>query len=281
MATIACNQCGKNLKIPDNAAGKAFKCPQCGNRLSAPSRTGPPAQVRDADANGETPRRKKAAETTSAGPAWLAALGALPVLIILVRGYHWMTDGGGTLWTGQSGQFILALTFLAITVGIAVARLPKASLGAKLAGVIACNVLAFGVFLAFFLNSEPLPPQAAGPVRDPKKELSRFEKPLTQNPVNQPKTDGETPRKEEKEPEIPRKDPAGPDGPFQGLRGEVTELAFSPQSDLLAAGDNDKTVMVWEFPSGKRKAILEEHRRGDGGIQGLAFSPDGKRLYST
>ena len=36
-------QCGKALKIPDNAAGKAVKCPGCGKTLKVPAGSGGPA----------------------------------------------------------------------------------------------------------------------------------------------------------------------------------------------------------------------------------------------
>jgi RNA polymerase sigma factor (sigma-70 family) len=60
----------------------------------------------------------------------------------------------------------------------------------------------------------------------------------------------------------------------------VFSLAFSPDGKLLASGGSatEKTVRVWELPTGKLKWTLEAHNDE---VVGLAFSPDGKTLAST
>jgi WD40 repeat protein len=59
----------------------------------------------------------------------------------------------------------------------------------------------------------------------------------------------------------------------------VTALVFSPDGGLVATGGGlDHTIRVWETRSGRRLALLAEHR---GSILGLAFSPDGKLLASA
>lgn len=40
---IQCTSCQKRLRLPDNAAGKKFKCPSCQHILTVPSASTPPA----------------------------------------------------------------------------------------------------------------------------------------------------------------------------------------------------------------------------------------------
>jgi WD40 repeat protein len=64
----------------------------------------------------------------------------------------------------------------------------------------------------------------------------------------------------------------------------VRSLAFSPDSRLLAAGDFDNRIHLWDANSGREMRLLEGHRRvpisGRNGVFCLAFSPDGARLAS-
>jgi WD40 repeat protein len=64
----------------------------------------------------------------------------------------------------------------------------------------------------------------------------------------------------------------------------VRSLAFSPDGRLLAAGDFDNRIHLWDANSGREMHLLEGHRRvlisGRNGVFCLAFSPDGARLAS-
>jgi WD40 repeat protein len=62
-----------------------------------------------------------------------------------------------------------------------------------------------------------------------------------------------------------------------GPRSQVTNVAFSPDGRLLAAGGWDHIVFVWDTVAGKQVARLEGHK---GNVESLAFSPDGRRLAS-
>ena len=61
-------------------------------------------------------------------------------------------------------------------------------------------------------------------------------------------------------------------------QGEVTALAFSPDSKMLASGGKDNLVRLWETATGKEIRQFQGHRDS---IISLAFSPDGKLLAST
>src|SRR5262249_14001499 len=54
-------------------------------------------------------------------------------------------------------------------------------------------------------------------------------------------------------------------------------LAFSPDSRLLAAADDQQHIDIWDVLHGTRLGTLEGHR---GGVCAVSFSPDGKRLLS-
>lgn len=64
----------------------------------------------------------------------------------------------------------------------------------------------------------------------------------------------------------------------------VRSLAFSPNGRLLAAGDFDNRIHLWDANTGRELHLLEGHRRvpvsGKNGVFCLAFSPDGIRLAS-
>ena len=59
--------------------------------------------------------------------------------------------------------------------------------------------------------------------------------------------------------------------------GEVFAVAFSPDSRLLALGDNSKAVVLWEIATKKVRARLKGH---EAFVTATAFSPDGKILFS-
>jgi hypothetical protein len=64
---------------------------------------------------------------------------------------------------------------------------------------------------------------------------------------------------------------------FKGHTGEVSSVAFSPDSKRIASGSGDITVKVWDAQTGQELLALEGHAFG---VRSVAFSPDGKRLAS-
>jgi WD40 repeat protein len=77
----------------------------------------------------------------------------------------------------------------------------------------------------------------------------------------------------------------GARGPLRSFGAEaVCSLAFSPDGHVLAAGDFDNRIHLWDANSGRELRLLEGHRRvpvsGRNGVFCLAFSPDGARLAS-
>jgi WD40 repeat protein len=65
---------------------------------------------------------------------------------------------------------------------------------------------------------------------------------------------------------------------LQDAKSNILCLAFSPDGKLLAAGEVDKHVRVWDSGTGKQLALLDGHTRQ---IAALGFSPDGSTLYSA
>jgi len=59
-----------------------------------------------------------------------------------------------------------------------------------------------------------------------------------------------------------------------GIQG----VAFSPDSQLVAAAGSDSTVKLWQLPGGQLLRALRGH---EGPVYAVAFSPDGKRLASA
>jgi WD40 repeat protein len=64
---------------------------------------------------------------------------------------------------------------------------------------------------------------------------------------------------------------------FSNFSGVGTSLAFSPDSNLLAAGSYDGSIHVYQVPSGEEVAVLHGHI---GAIYDLIFTNDGTTLLS-
>jgi WD40 repeat protein len=71
-------------------------------------------------------------------------------------------------------------------------------------------------------------------------------------------------------------------GPLVGHDSRVTSARFNPDGVVLATGDADGKVVLWDVKTGtliKRIRVLtEEGDNGDHTVTGLAFSPDGTQL---
>ena len=59
--------------------------------------------------------------------------------------------------------------------------------------------------------------------------------------------------------------------------GPVESVACSPDGKLLASGSSDKSIKLWEMPTGKLLKTLTGHKAG---VYSVSFSPDGKLLAS-
>src|SRR5207245_1231730 len=60
---------------------------------------------------------------------------------------------------------------------------------------------------------------------------------------------------------------------LKGHQGRVMCLAFSSDGRTLATGGEDRTVRLWDLPSGKPRAILKEHTDK---VVAVVFSPDSR-----
>ena len=64
---------------------------------------------------------------------------------------------------------------------------------------------------------------------------------------------------------------------MNGHAKRVTSLSVSPDNKLLASGDDDSMVKLWNISTGMEIGRLQGHSSY---IQSVAFSPDGKTLVS-
>jgi uncharacterized protein with WD repeat len=62
---------------------------------------------------------------------------------------------------------------------------------------------------------------------------------------------------------------------FKGHSGWISSLAFSPDGQRLASSSWDRSVKVWEVPSGEQSSTITRKMME---VQTLAFSPDGRLL---
>lgn len=58
---------------------------------------------------------------------------------------------------------------------------------------------------------------------------------------------------------------------------DIKEIAFSPDSQLIASASDDKTVKIWEVNSGQQVQQLADHEYQ---VEGVKFSPDGQFVVS-
>ena len=64
---------------------------------------------------------------------------------------------------------------------------------------------------------------------------------------------------------------------FTKIFGNVRSVIFSPDGKLLATGDTDSVVRLWEASSGKEILTCKGHTNV---VESVAFSPDGEILAS-
>ncbi len=65
---------------------------------------------------------------------------------------------------------------------------------------------------------------------------------------------------------------------FEGHKGAVMSVAFTPDGRHALSGAYDKTVRIWEVATGKEVRRFEGHKDG---VATLAVSADGKRVLSA
>lgn len=72
-------------------------------------------------------------------------------------------------------------------------------------------------------------------------------------------------------------EPPPPERVFGGHEGPAYSVAVTPDGKLLASGDANGRIRIWELETGREVTSFMAH---DGEVRALAFSPDGSRLAS-
>lgn len=67
---------------------------------------------------------------------------------------------------------------------------------------------------------------------------------------------------------------------LSGHKDSVSCCAFSPDGKLLATCSADRSVMLWDVPSFKRKHRLENEHSHTDAVTAISFSPNSTLLIS-
>ncbi len=65
---------------------------------------------------------------------------------------------------------------------------------------------------------------------------------------------------------------------YSGALSSVNALAISPDGNIIASGDNDKNIRLWDLNTKEILASLSRHSQA---VKSVAFSPDGKILATA
>mmetsp|Transcript_17983 Transcript_17983/g.37294 ORF Transcript_17983/g.37294 Transcript_17983/m.37294 type:complete len:925 (-) Transcript_17983:135-2909(-) len=65
--------------------------------------------------------------------------------------------------------------------------------------------------------------------------------------------------------------------PLRGHNGDITDIAWSPESDRIVSASVDNSLIVWDANSEQRLAKLDDHR---GFVKGVAWDPMGRYIAS-